>query len=175
MVEDELFVVLFVVVDVYWFSISLFLDGAQFEVWFLVFFDMLGLLLMVLMVYGGLMVAFGECFLLDVQVLCAVGFGVLYINLYGLIGYGDVFMHAVIGDWGGGLVDDVLVVIDYVVLFGLVDGERVGMIGNFYGGYFMVWMVCMIICFWFVVVENLVIDLLSMYGMSDIGVLFLLV
>ncbi len=118
------------------------------------------------------MAAFGECFSLDAQALCAAGFGVLYTNPHGSTGYGDAFTHAVIDDWGGGPVRDVLAVVDHAIDLGWVDGDRLGMTGNSYGGYLTSWMACTTTRFRAAVVENPATDLLSMYGTSDIGALF---
>ena len=148
-------------------------DGFALEAWFLAPPATTTPLPTVLIVHGGPMAAFGESFSIDAQTLCAAGFGVLYTNPHGSTGYGDAFTHSVIGDWGGTPVDDVLAVIDHAVNLGWVDGDRLGMTGNSYGGYLTAWMACTTSRFRAAVVENPVTDLLSMYGTSDIGALFL--
>jgi dipeptidyl aminopeptidase/acylaminoacyl peptidase len=127
----------------------------------------------VLMIHGGPNAAFGEAFSLDAQALCGAGFGVLYANPRGSTGSGDVFTHAVHGDWGGGPVHDLLAVLDHCIDLGWVDGDRVGVTGNSYGGYLTAWLACTTDRFRAAVAENPVTDLLSMYGTSDIGQAFL--
>jgi dipeptidyl aminopeptidase/acylaminoacyl peptidase len=148
-------------------------DGAPLDAWFLTPPGTTGAVATVLVVHGGPMAAFGECFSIDAQALCAAGFGVLYTNPHGSTGYGDAFTHAVIGDWGGAPAADVLAVIDHAVALGWVDGDRVAMTGNSYGGYLAAWLACTTDRFRAAVIENPATDLLSMYGTSDIGATFL--
>ena len=127
----------------------------------------------VLMIHGGPNAAFGEAFSLDAQTLCAAGFGVLYANPRGSTGSGDAFTHAAHGDWGGAPVEDLLAVLDHGIDPGWIDGDRVGVTGNSYGGYLTAWLACTTDRFAAAVAENPVTDLLSMYGTSDIGATFL--
>jgi dipeptidyl aminopeptidase/acylaminoacyl peptidase len=158
--------------DVRRFTVPSPIDSALLEGWFLSP-PGAALRLATVVVHGGPMAAFGECFSFDAQVLCAAGFGVLYTNPHGSTGYGDAFTHSVIGDWAGAPVADVLAVIDHAVGLGWVNDERVGVRGNSYGGYLSAWMACTTTLFRAAVVENPVTGLLSMYGTSDIGGLFL--
>lgn len=158
--------------EVHRFTVPSPVDGAALEAWFLRTAGSRGPLPTVLMVHGGPNAAFGEAFSIDAQALCAAGFGVVYTNPHGSTGYGDAFTHAAIADWGGTPVRDVLAVIDHAVGEGWADGDRIGMTGNSYGGYLTAWMACTTERFRAAVVENPVTDLLSMYGTSDIGALF---
>ncbi|MCZ3389812.1 MAG: S9 family peptidase [Actinomycetia bacterium] len=123
----------------------------------------------VLVIHGGPHFAYGEAFSLDAQALCAAGFGVLYTNPRGSTGYGDDFAHAVHGDWADGPTRDVLTVVDHAVQSGWADPERLGVTGNSYGGYLSAWLASTTNRFRAAVIENPVIDLLGMYGTSDIG------
>jgi dipeptidyl aminopeptidase/acylaminoacyl peptidase len=123
----------------------------------------------VVLVHGGPHFAFGESFSFDVQALCAAGFAVLYPNVRGSTGYGDDFAHSVHGDWAEGPSDDLLAVLDHAVERGWVDGDRVGIAGNSYGGYLSAWLISTTRRFRAAVIENPVTDLIGMYATSDIG------
>lgn len=148
-------------------------DGAPLDVWHLRPAGVDGALPTVLLIHGGPNAAFGECFLVDAQALCAAGFGVLYTNPHGSTGYGDPFTHSAIDHWGDIPSADVLAVVDDAVDRGCVDPTRLGVTGNSYGGYLTLWLACTTDRFRAAVAENPVADLLSMYGTSDIGVTFL--
>ena len=109
-------------------------------------------------------------FSLDAQALCAAGFGVLYTNPRGSTGYGDAFAHAVHGDWAEGPDSDVLAVVDHAVAAaGGPTPIDLASTGNSYGGYLSAWLASTTDRFRAAVIENPVIDLLGMYGTSDIG------
>ncbi|HEV8192812.1 MAG TPA: S9 family peptidase [Ktedonobacterales bacterium] len=76
-----------------------------------------------------------------VQVLAAAGFAVFQPNPRGSVGRGVAFTNAVLGDMGGKDFEDILRGIDYLVERGLVDGERVGIMGWSYGGFMTAWAV----------------------------------
>jgi dipeptidyl aminopeptidase/acylaminoacyl peptidase len=73
------------------------------------------------------------------QVAAARGYAVLYPNYRSSTGRGVAFSKAGQGDTGGGEFDDVLAGIDHLVAEGLVDGDRVGITGGSYGGFFTAW------------------------------------
>ena len=126
----------------------------------------------VVLVHGGPHFAFGESFSFDVHALCAAGFAVLYPNVRGSTGYGDEFAWAVHGDWSAGPASDLLAVLDSAISEGWVDGDRVGIAGNSYGGYLAAWLVSTTSRFRAAVIENPVTDLIGMYATSDIGMHF---
>ncbi|MCA9649742.1 MAG: S9 family peptidase [Myxococcales bacterium] len=70
------------------------------------------------------------------QLFATRGYVVLEPNYRGSRGRGVAFGKADHGDLGGKEFEDVLAGIDHLVAEGLVDGERVGMGGWSYGGYF---------------------------------------
>ena len=70
------------------------------------------------------------------QLFAARGYVVLEPNYRGSSGRGVAFGKADQNDLGGRELDDVLVGIDDLVAKGIVDGDRVGMGGWSYGGYF---------------------------------------
>jgi dipeptidyl aminopeptidase/acylaminoacyl peptidase len=144
-------------------------DGWDLDGWFLSPRGAVGPLPTVVVVHGGPHYAYGEAFSLDAQALCAAGFGVLYTNPRGSTGYGDGFAHAVHGDWAEGPSRDLLSVVDEAVARGWADPLRLGIAGNSYGGYLAAWLASTTSRFAAAVIENPVIDLLGMYGTSDIG------
>ena len=73
------------------------------------------------------------------QICASAGFAVLQPNIRGGLGRGIAFADAVLGDAGGKDLQDILSGIDYLVAQGLVDGERVGIIGWSYGGFMTAW------------------------------------
>ena len=144
-------------------------DGGELDAWYLSRQDPPAGLPTVVVVHGGPHFTYGEAFSLDAQALCDAGFGVLYTNPRGSTGYGDAFAHAVHGDWAEGPSRDVLAVVDDAVARGWVDPARLGIAGNSYGGYLAAWLSSTTDRFAAAVIENPVIDLLGMYGTSDIG------
>lgn len=72
--------------------------------------------------------------------MCAnAGFAVFQPNIRGGMGRGVAFADAVLGDAGGKDLQDILSGIEYLAAQGLVDGERVGIIGWSYGGFMTAW------------------------------------
>jgi len=75
------------------------------------------------------------------QMLAAAGYAVLRPNVRGSLGRGVTFTDAVVGDMGGKDFQDILNGVDYLVGQGLVDGNRVGIMGWSYGGFMTAWAV----------------------------------
>ncbi|MFL5665311.1 MAG: alpha/beta fold hydrolase [Ktedonobacteraceae bacterium] len=75
------------------------------------------------------------------QMLAAAGYAVLRPNVRGSMGRGVAFADAVLGDMGGKDLQDILHGVDYLVEQGLVDGNRVGIMGWSYGGFMTAWAV----------------------------------
>ncbi len=73
------------------------------------------------------------------QLLITHGFAVFYPNPRGSTGYGQAFMEANRGDWGGGDFKDIMVGIDTLVARGVADPDRLGIGGWSYGGYMSEW------------------------------------
>lgn len=127
--------------------------------------------LIVFLVYGGLQGFFGNNFYYwwNLQVYVGVGYVVVMIDFYGLVGYGQVFIDLIQGDWGGKLFEDFkkgFVYVFFCYLF--FDGICVCVFGVFYGGYMMNWIVGL----WFSVFCCLVnydgvFDLCLMYYMIE--------
>ncbi len=152
-------------------------DGQPLDAWFLSSARAIGAepgvpLPTVLVIHGGPHFAFGESFNLDAHALCDAGFGVLYTDPRGSTGWGDAFAHAAHGDWADGPTRDVLAVVDRAIAEGWVDGARLGVTGNSYGGYLSAWLSATTDRFRAAVVENPVTDLVALWATSDIGPAF---
>ena len=75
------------------------------------------------------------------QLGAAAGFAVLRVNPRGSMGGGVAFADAVLGDMGGKDYQDIMAGIDYLIERGLVDSERLGIMGWSYGGFMTAWVV----------------------------------
>src|SRR5260370_41514673 len=69
------------------------------------------------------------------QLLAAHGYAVFYPNIRGSVGYGEKFVEANRGDWGGGDFKDVMAGVDDLVKRGIADPNRLGIGGWSYGAY----------------------------------------
>ena len=69
------------------------------------------------------------------------GYAVLLPNPRGSAGRGQEFARANLGDMGGGDLQDILAGVEALVEDGLVDTDRVGVIGGSYGGFMASWAV----------------------------------
>jgi len=68
------------------------------------------------------------------QLLATHGYAVFYPNIRGSVGYGQKFVEANRGDWGGGDFKDVMAGVDDLVKRGIADPDRLGIGGWSYGG-----------------------------------------
>ena len=71
----------------------------------------------------------------EVQFLCNRGFAVLQVNFRGSEGFGQKFMAAGFGEWGGKMQDDLTDGVKWAIAQGYADPKRVGIYGGSYGGY----------------------------------------
>ena len=127
---------------------------------------------LVLDIHGGPNGAFYDAFLPWQQVLAGAGYLVLAVNPRGSSTYGNDFMMAVVGDWGGEDYLDLMEAVDQVTARDYVAEDRLGVHGYSYGGYMSAWILGQTNRFRSAVVGAPCIDLFSMYGTSDIGVSF---
>lgn len=89
----------------------------------------------VVYLHGGPTAQFYRDFDIIAQVLVAEGFVVLMPNQRGSTGYGNAHRDAIVLDWGGVDLNDVLDAGDYLKGLADVDAERVGIFGGSYGGF----------------------------------------
>ncbi|MDQ4076346.1 MAG: S9 family peptidase, partial [Chloroflexota bacterium] len=126
----------------------------------------------ILYIHGGPHVGFGHAFSFDFQMLAGAGYAVLFINQRGSSGYGDRFATQIIGDWGNLDYRDLMAGVDFAILEGYVDPERLGCCGLSGGGNLSCWIVGQTNRFKAAVPENPVTNWVSLYGTSDIGTWF---
>ena len=95
----------------------------------------------ILDIHGGPQAEFGSTFFHELQYWCGLGYNVVFINPEGSMGYGWTFEHALEGNWGPPMLDDVTRVMDAVAQRPNVDPNRFGVIGGSYGGYATLWVI----------------------------------
>lgn len=125
----------------------------------------------ILYTHGGPQGAWGHIYSFDFHMLAGAGYAVLFVNYRGSTGYGDEFTTAITQNWGTPDYHDHMAGVDYAVSKGIADPQRLGVCGLSAGGY----ATCMIVGktrrFKAAVPENPVTNLVTLYGVSDIGVL----
>ena len=127
---------------------------------------------LVLEIHGGPNGAFYDSFVPWHQVLAGAGFLTLAVNPRGSSTYGEKFVNAVLGDWGGEDYRDLMTALDEVCQRDYVDTDRLGIHGYSYGGYMTTWAIGHTDRFRAAVAGAPCIDLWSMYGTSDIATSF---
>ena len=127
---------------------------------------------LVLDIHGGPNGAFYDAFVPLQQALAAAGYLVLAVNPRGSSTYGEGFMRAVLGDWGGEDYQDLRRAVEHIAARPWVDGARLGVHGYSYGGYMTGWAIGHTGRFGAAVIGAPCTDLYSMYGTSDIGISF---
>jgi len=70
-----------------------------------------------------------------VQFLANRGYAVLQINFRGSVGYGKEFWKAGFKEWGGKMQDDVTDGVNWLIKQGIVDKDRIAIMGSSFGGY----------------------------------------
>jgi dipeptidyl aminopeptidase/acylaminoacyl peptidase len=124
---------------------------------------------LVLEVHGGPHAAYGNAFFLEFQVLAAQGIAVAYGNPRGSQSYGHEYANAILGDWGGIDVADVLRILDGALEQGQFDTTRIGVAGGSYGGFMATWLLGHSDRFAAGVSMRAVNDFISEIGASDLG------
>lgn len=104
----------------------------------------------------------------NAQIFAASGYAVLAPNFRGSAGYGQAFIDADRGDFGGGDMRDILSGVDELIRSGRVDPDRQFVYGVSYGGYMTSWLVGQTNRFRAAVAQNAVTDLDMMWGLSDL-------
>lgn len=127
----------------------------------------------ILEIHGGPHAMYGQSFFHEMQLLAAKGYAVLYTNPRGSHGYGQRFVDAVRGDYGGKDYRDLMSAVDYVLKhFDFIDHKRLGVTGGSYGGFMTNWIVGHTDRFKAAVTQRSISNWLSFYGVSDIGYFF---
>ena len=102
------------------------------------------------------------------QTYAARGWAVFYPNPRGSTGYGEWWMHANTGDWGGGDYRDIMTGVDALIARGVADSSRMAFEGWSYGGYMTSWVVSQTGRFKAAMMGAGLPSLLSMAGTTDI-------
>lgn len=124
---------------------------------------------LVLEVHGGPHTAYGHSFFHEFQVLAGRGYAVLYLNPRGSHAYGQRFVEACVGDWGGKDYEDLMAGIDHLVTQGWVDERRLYVTGGSYGGFMTNWIIGHTDRFRAAATQRSVSNNISAFGTSDIG------
>jgi dipeptidyl aminopeptidase/acylaminoacyl peptidase len=126
----------------------------------------------VLSIHGGPHGMYGNALQFGLQLYAAHGLAVLFTNPRGSEGYGQAFVDAVAGDWGGKDYVDIQKGLDHAIAQGWVDPARCGVTGWSYGGFMTAWTITQTSRFKAAIAGAIVSNRLSFYGTSDIGVHF---
>lgn len=128
---------------------------------------------MILQIHGGPHSMYGNTFFHEFQLLAAKGYAVLYTNPRGSLGYGEKFVQACCGDYGGNDYRDLMSAVNYACRqFDFIDESRLGVTGGSYGGFMTNWIVGQTNRFKAAVTDRSICNWLSFYGVSDIGYYF---
>lgn len=128
---------------------------------------------LILEIHGGPHAMYANTYFHEFQCLAAEGYAVLFINPRGSHGYGQAFVDAVRGDYGGKDYEDIMEAVDYVLTaYECIDQERLGVTGGSYGGFMTNWIVGHTNRFKAAVTQRSISNWISFYGVSDIGYYF---
>jgi dipeptidyl aminopeptidase/acylaminoacyl peptidase len=124
-------------------------------------------------IHGGPHTMYGNTFFHEFQVLASKGYAVLYVNPRGSHGYGQEFVDAVRGDYGGGDYEDIMTAVEYALKeFPFIDETRLGVTGGSYGGFMTNWIIGQSDKFKAAATQRSISNWISFYGVSDIGYYF---
>jgi len=127
----------------------------------------------VLYVHGGPQVDFGYGFYHELQYLAGQGYGVITINPRGGNSYGQAFEEAVIGHYGEGDFEDLMLGTDAALkLDPTIDPAQLCVTGGSYGGFMTNWIETHTSRFAAAVTQRSISNWISFYGTSDIGYFF---
>jgi dipeptidyl aminopeptidase/acylaminoacyl peptidase len=95
----------------------------------------------IMMIHGGPQSAFIDHWYTNwnMQTFAAAGYVIFIPNFHGSDGFGQEFVNAIRGDWGGRCYEDIMKGLDYLAALPYVDGNRIGAAGASYGGYMVNW------------------------------------
>jgi dipeptidyl aminopeptidase/acylaminoacyl peptidase len=93
-------------------------------------------------IHGGPEVPMGDewSYRWNFELFAANGYVVVFINFHGSPGYGQKFIDAINGDWGGAPFEDLMKALDYAEQhYPFIDKDRECALGASYGGYMVNW------------------------------------
>lgn len=124
-------------------------------------------------IHGGPHTMYANSFMHEFQLLAAQGYAVLYSNPRGSLGYGQEFVDACRGDYGGKDYEDIMESVDQAIArYDFIDEDRLGVTGGSYGGFMTNWVVGHTNRFKGAVTQRSISNWFSFYGVSDIGYFF---
>ncbi len=126
----------------------------------------------ILEIHGGPHSMYGYGFFFEFQILVNSGYAVIYTNPRGSQGFGQEFVKAVNGDYGGMDYDDLMTFTDKALELDFVDENRLGVTGGSYGGFMTNWIVGHTDRFKAAVTQRSISNWISFHGVSDIGYTF---
>ncbi len=94
------------------------------------------------LIHGGPQGSFGNHFHYrwNPQAYAGAGYAAVMIDFHGSVGYGQEFVDAIRGDWGGAPYRDLKKGLDAALeRYPFLDGDRVAALGASYGGYMIFW------------------------------------
>ena len=94
------------------------------------------------LIHGGPQGAWGDdwSYRWNPELFAANGYVVIMINFHGSTGYGQKFIDAINGDWGGAPFEDLMKGLDYAEkTYPFIDKDRECALGASYGGYMTNW------------------------------------
>ncbi|MCW5947770.1 MAG: S9 family peptidase [Fimbriimonadales bacterium] len=121
----------------------------------------------VIEVHGGPHGMYHCCVFVEMQLLAAAGYAVVFANIRGSTGYGEEFARCISGDWGDKDWKDIQAVTRFAKELPGVDPDRVAIIGGSYGGYMVNWAISHSTDYRVAVTDRCVSNLLSKSGNSD--------
>ncbi|MGE5580636.1 MAG: prolyl oligopeptidase family serine peptidase [Bacillota bacterium] len=125
---------------------------------------------LVMEIHGGPHTTYGNVFFHEFQILAGHGFGVLYTNPRGSMGYGEEFARSIVGDWCGLDARDLEFMAEEALkMLPWADPERYGVTGGSQGGYFTNWLISHTLLFAAAVTQRSMSNLYSKYGVADNG------
>ncbi|MFZ5817642.1 MAG: S9 family peptidase [Bacillota bacterium] len=127
---------------------------------------------MVLEIHGGPATCYGHAFYQEMQILAAAGYAVLFINPRGGTGYGQEFVNAVRGDYGGKDYLDLMDAVDHALAKGWIDEKRLAVTGGSYGGFMTNWIVTQTDRFAAAITHRSICNWVSFSGTPDFGPFF---
>jgi dipeptidyl aminopeptidase/acylaminoacyl peptidase len=142
-------------------------DGVAVESWFLALAHPRGPLPTILFIHGGPYGSTGYAFRYDLLMLATQGFGVVFANFRGSMGYGEPFTRAIVGDWGERGYPDHMGTVDAAIKRGLADKDRLGVWGLSHGGFATCWIVGHTDRFKAAVAEAAVTNFTTLYYSTD--------
>lgn len=123
---------------------------------------------MILMLHGGPNGMWGVNWNLESQAYAGRGWAVLMINMRGSSGYGEAFQRGVDKEWGGKAYQDLMTGVDAAIRkYPWVDGGRLGVTGQSFGGFMTDWIVGQTTRFKGAVTLSGISDFISVEGTRD--------